>query len=189
MNSIMPDEAGFVHVRFPTLAAFVRSFSSVKSLMPNKGAVMFEIFPTFTASERLLSSVNFDMLIQGSLLDEGFLTFPTLKRLFSSVYPPVSKKQRLKTEGLATVAAFEVPLLTVNNLFFSQCSRVALHYCESRDAQEARRESGGPSPCLCFVNSSLKGHLSCSSQPDCCSLLGTRLSLHSSALAVGAWSH
>lgn len=79
---------------------------------------MFEIFPTFTASERLLSSVNFDMLIQVSLLDEGFLTFPTLERLFSGVYPPVSNKQRLTTEGFATVTASEVPLLTVNGLSF-----------------------------------------------------------------------
>lgn len=112
----MTYEAGPVHVRFPTLVAFIRFLSSVKSLMPNKGAVVFEIFPTFAASKGLFSSVNFQVLIQISLLDEGLLTLTTLKRLFSSVYPPVSNKQRLTIEGFATVVTFAIPLLTGSGL-------------------------------------------------------------------------
>lgn len=115
----MTYEAGPVHVRFPTLVAFIRFLSSVKSLMSNKGAAVFEFFPTFAASKGLFSSVNFQVLIQVSLLDEGLLTFATLKRLFSSVYPPVSNKQRPAVEGFATVgAALVIPLLTVSGLSF-----------------------------------------------------------------------
>lgn len=85
--------------------------------MSREGAAVFEIFPAFAASEGL----------------------------FSSVCPPGSNTQRLAIEGLARVAAFAIPLLTVWP-FLSWCPRGAPHHCESRDAQEALE--GVVVPCM-----------------------------------------